>query len=541
MTNEKLDSIGTFIVLILAFLLPIFFIPIISVPIQETKLFLLMAGVLISVLVWTVARLKSNSITIPQEKFVLPLIALPFIALAASLFSGDILHSLIGQGIEIDTALMILTLTLGFGAGAYLFSSKDKVIKFYLVLTASFFILFLYQVAKLIFGGDFLSFNMLVGNTANLIGKWNDVAIFAGLITLLSVITLDTLRPKGLLKIVFYTSLVASLVALIVVNFSLVWLILAFISFLLFTRSFLKDKFFVHAREGEELASPNNSKVSGFVLLVLVTSILFIFAGSSFEKFTNSQLGISQIEARPSWQSTMAITEEVYSNNILFGAGPNNFTKEWLLHKPASINNTLFWNVDFSFGVGIIPTLFITNGLLSVIAWALFLALFFWAGIRAFVRLDVKPFDNYLSTSSFLSATFLWLISIFYVPHITLFFFAFLFSGIFLATQVQVGAVKQKIFTFSENLRAGFIGIVLLFALLVVSVSGLYVSVQKFVSSVYVQKASVQINLVGDIQAAEKKVNRALIFNKNDSVYRAISEISLFKLTNLINKGESTT
>ena len=207
-------------------------------------------------------------------------------------------------------------------------------------------------------------------------------------------------------------------------------------------------------------------------------SVLFIFAGPIFERFTSNQFGISQIEARPSWQSTIAITEEIYSDSILFGAGPNNFTKEWLLHKPENVNYTPFWNTDFSFGVGIIPTLFITHGLLSVVAWLLFLALFFWSGIRTLVRLDVKPFDNYLSTSSFLSASYLWLLAIFYVPHPSLFFFAFLFSGIFLAVGIQIGTIKQKVFAFNENLKTGFIGIILLFTILIISVAGLYVSVQ---------------------------------------------------------------
>ena len=535
MINEKLDSFGTIIILALAFLLPIFFIPFLSVPFGETKLFLLATGVFVAVLAWTAARLKSNEISIPKEKFVLPLILLPLIALISSLFSGNISNSLIGQGVEVDTALMTLILTLSFGVGIYLFHSKDKIIKFYLALTVSALILFLYQMIRLIVGVDFLSFDMFFVNIANLLGKWNDVAIFAGLITLISITTLSTLRPKWLLRVVFYTSLVASLAMLVIVNFSLVWLILGVISFFLFIRSFLEDKFFVHSKDKDELVTPRKSKISGFVLFVLAVSVLFIFAGPTFERFIGNQLGISQIEARPSWQSTMDITEKVYSDNALFGAGPNNFTKEWLLHKPANINNTPFWNTDFLFGVGVIPTIFITHGVLSVIAWIIFLALFFWAGIRAFVRLDLKPFDDYLSTSSFFSATFLWLMAIFYVPHVTLLFFAFLFSGIFLAVQVQAGVVKQKTFSFNENLRAGFIGIALLFVILVVSASGLYVSAQKFASSLYIEKARTQV-FAGDIEKAEENINRALLFAKDDLVYRANSEILLFKFASLINQ-----
>ena len=542
MTNERLDFLGTLIVLAVAFLLPIFFIPFIYVPFQDTKILLLAVGVFVPVLIWTVARLRSNSIAIPKEKFILPLIALPVITLVVSLFSGNIFHSLVGNGIDIDTTLMIFILTLGFGVGVYLFDSRDKVVRFYIVLIASALILFLYQIAKLIFGGDFLSFNnILTGVTSNLIGKWNDVAIFAGLITLLSVITLDILRPKGNLKVIFYTSLILSLIMLVIVNFPLVWLILGFISFLLFVRSFVRNKFFADKKEVNESINFHFGDISKFTLLILSVSILFIFAGPAFGKFINTQFGIFQIEARPSWQSTILIAEKVYSRDIFLGAGPNNFKEEWLLNKPNGINSTSFWNTDFLFGVGIIPTLFITGGLFGVFAWILFLALFFWSGIRMFIRLDIKPFDYYLSTSSFISAVFLWLLSIFYIPQITLFFFAFVFSGIFLSTQIQSGVVKQKIFEFNKNLKINFVGIVLLFVLLIVASTGLYVSIQKFVSAMYIQRAGVQINIDGNIQAAEKSLNLALAFNKNDLVYRSISSISLIKLTDLVNKKKNTT
>ena len=541
MIDKKLDSIGTIIVVLLAFLLPIFFIPLFYTPLYEAKVFLLIVGVFVSVFVWGVARLKENKISVPREMFLWPLIAIPFVSILASLFSGNIINSLIGQSMEVDTSIMYLIFVFSFGVGVYLLNSKDKIVKFYLAVTVSALILFLYQIIRLTSGAEFLSFNIFFGNTANLLGKWNDLAIFAGLISLLSLITLDTLRPSGILKVIFYLSFIFSLIILVIVNFSTVWLVLCFILFLLFIRSFLENRFLAKSINKNGMIPHNKSKTSAFILIMLVLSILFLFTGSSLGRVINNQFGILQIEARPSWQSTLAITDKVYSENILFGVGPNNFKKEWLLHKPTSINNTPFWNTDFLFGVGIIPTIFITHGIFSAVAWILFLALFFWAGIRSFVRLDMRPFDNYLSTSSFFSAIFLWILSVFYVPHVVLFFFAFLFSGVFLAVQIQAGVVKQKTFSFSEDLRVGFIGIILIFILLISSVAGLYSSFQKFASAVYIQKANIELSTIGDIKKSEKNVNQALIFNRNDSGYRLMSEISLFKFTDLINKEGYTT
>ncbi len=540
MISDKLDAIGKGIILVISFLLPIFFIPSLSAPLYETKIFMLSIGVLLVAILWTTVRLKGNSITIPKEKFIIPITILPLIALLSSFFSGNLMHSLVGQGVEVDTALMTLILSFAFMAGMYLFNSRGSVVRLYLTITASALILFLYQIVKLTIGADFLDFGLFTTPTSNLLGKWNDLAIFAGFTTLLSLITMDMLRPKGLIKVFFYTALVVSLATMIIVNFSLVWVVLSIAIFILFLRSFLKKKFLAKESEENNLSHSHGNNVSGVTLFVLAVSILFIFSGASFEKFTSDQFGVVQIEARPSWQGTINLAEDVYSEDLLFGSGPNNFTKEWLKYKPEGINNTPFWNTSFSFGVGIIPTLFITHGIFSALMWLLFIVLFLFSGMRGFVNMSVNPFDNYLSTSSFFSAAFLWILSIFYIPHPTLFFFAFLFSGIFVAVRVQSGIVKEKTFVFNENPVAGFLWVALLFSVLIISLLGLYVSTQKFISIVYVQRASMEAIYSADVVKAEGYINKAIAFNKSDFVYRASAEVSMFKLNNLIRAGEST-
>ena len=244
MISNRFDLFAIISSLTLVFLLPIFFVPVFSVPLLDTKLFLLIFGVILTTLFWCIARLKGNGITIPKSLILIPILLLPIIALTSSFFSGNFLNSVVGQGFAVDTVLMISILSTSFFIGAFLFNSKDKIIKFYLILTASSLIFFLYQFARIFFGGDFLSFGMFFGNTANTLGKWNDVAVFSGLITLLSLTTLNMLRPKGLLKVIFYTSLVVSLLMLIVVNFKMVWLIIASITFLLSIHIFFNDKIY---------------------------------------------------------------------------------------------------------------------------------------------------------------------------------------------------------------------------------------------------------------------------------------------------------
>ncbi len=541
MTNNKLDSISLGIISVVVFLVPIFFIPIIFIPLQETKTILLVAGVLIAVILWTIARLKEDSVTIPNEKFIIPLILLPFIALLSSFFSGDISNSLVGQGIETDTVLISFVLTLGFLIGMYLFKTRTSVNRLYLLIAVSALILSLYQILKLLIGGDFLSFNLFIGNTANLLGKWNDMAIFAGLATLLSYITISMLKPKGFLRLFWYTVFVASISILAVVNLFMIWIVLGVITLIISLLAFTNNKFSKDSIEEDSTNPTYRNKIPGLALFILVVSILFIFAGSSFEKFINNQFGISQIEARPSWQSTLTLTKEVYSDRIIFGAGPNNFTKEWLKYKPESINSTVFWNVDFPSGVGIIPTLFITHGIFSTILWLVFMVLFLLAGMRTLIKNNLTTFDNYLATASFFSAVFLWTLSILYIPSLILFFFAFLFSGIFVAVGIQSGTIKQKKLIFKENLRTSLLGVWLLLIFLVILSTSLFFAVKKFTSIVYIYKASVEININGDIDKTEEQINKAILFNKSDFVYRTYTELLIFKIINIINNVEATT
>ena len=543
MTNETFDSLATTITLCLVFLLPILVIPLSLVPAQDMKLFLLMFGTLISGLLWSIARLRGNSLTFPKSPLVVPLLTLPFVALISASFSGNFMHSFVGQGFALDTVLFVGVMSLAFGIGVFLFSSKDKVIKLYLTLAASALIFFIYHVAQLFLSGEFFPFDIFPGNTSNLIGKWNDVAIFSGFIATLSLVTLEMLRPRGLFKAVSFLNLVAALFMVAIVHFSMVWIALAAISALLFVRSFFESNLLpAHDARfslSSDSASTRAGKVSGLPLLIFVISVFFIFAGPRIGNIIDSTFNTFQVEARPSWQSTFGMFKDVYGENALFGVGPNNFTKEWLLRKPTGTNQTPFWDVDFSFGVGIIPTFFITNGILSVLAWCTFFALFLFGGARLFLKRHEKLFDNYLATSSFLSAFFLWALSVFYVPHVTLFFLAFLFSGIFLTVETGARTVKAHTFVFNENPRTGFAAVAFLFVLVLLFALGLYASVEKFISGVYIQRTSTVIRATGDISSAKQNVRRAVIFSKSDVAYRASAEVSLLELAGLLNQGDN--
>ena len=56
------------------------------------------------------------------------------------------------------------------------------------------------------------------------------------------------------------------------------------------------------------------------------------------------------------WRMTMDVAAGQLKDAPVFGAGPNRFTQAFLNYKPAVINTTDAWGVEFNAGFGLIPT-----------------------------------------------------------------------------------------------------------------------------------------------------------------------------------------
>ena len=251
--------------------------------------------------------------------------------------------------------------------------------------------------------------------------------------------------------------------------------------------------------------------------------------GDSISRYLN----ISQIEISPSLKGTFGVFKQDLKESPILGSGPNRFLKDWLLFKPDGVNNTIFWNTDFNYGIGAVPTFVSTTGLLGLISWSLFILLFFYTGLRFIFIKIVNPFSRYLIVSSFLSACYLWLVNIFYVPSSTLFFSAFFFSGLFIATLLSEKLIIAKNFTFIGNPRRSLISAVALVLIVISSVTGCYIYLQKYFSSVYYQKAVRSLTVTGNIDDAEKYALKGLTFSKSDLHYRLLSEVYLNRLNSL--------
>lgn len=538
-----LERFAGLVLLVCTFLLPIFFIPSVSFPFQQAKAVLLSVSVLLAFCVWVIARLKDSRFVIPQTLMLFSLGFFVVLAALSSLLSGAVSDSFFGQGFEVGTAVsLLIAFALAFLV-SILFRAKDQIFLGYLVFFSSFFLVALFQALRLAFGPAFLSLGMLTDTISNTIGKWNDLGVFFGTAALLSLITVELLSLSRVFKMLAYAALIVSLLLLMVVNFSLVWFVLGLFSLVVLV-------YLISFRGAEENsseaahplldASPvirQNRRIPLPSLLVLLISVAFMLAGNTLGNGISSFFRLSNIEARPSWPATFLVARQTLIEDPLLGAGPNQFVSQWLKFKPAGINDTVFWNANFSYGVGLIPTLLATVGILGLMAWLVFFLSFCYTGFTAILSDIQDKFSQYLIASSFLTSLFLWIFSIIYIPSVTIFALTFLFTGLFIASLLAERFVPTAVISFTDNPRTGFVSVLALVLLLIGSVSLGYFFLQKYVAAVSFQRGLSAANSEGNVDKAEGFIARAAALSPSDLYDRYLAELTLVRMNSLFSSN----
>ena len=555
--SRTFDAYSFWILLGMLFLIPIMFIPSISVPFQFTKTLLVFAGVLIAFLLTLISRLREGRLTLSWHYVLYGVWALPTVYFIASLFSSNPKMSFIGGSLESDTFAFIMLMAVFVTLIIMLIRSKEQVLTSYLVLFVSFIALWVFQGLRLIFGPGFLSFHTLTVTTSNLLGKWNNLSVFFGLATIMLLVTLASLKLSNAYKKILYAMLLVSLFFLAVVNFTMTWIIVGIfaLGFLVHSLSIGRFKWSravpveVEIHEGDGGPYIQERKDSGSALggvsiapfIVFIISLVFIFGGATVGNYIANMFNISQIEARPSWQTTISIAKHTYERNAIFGSGPNTFSEEWAFARPKELNTSIFWNADFTSGIGFIPTAFVTTGVVGGLAWLLLILLYVWSGFRSLI---VGPSDNryayFVSLSSFLAGFYLWIFMIFYTPNVVLITLAFFFTGIYLASLRHTDGerLKEKTFVFAGNPRIGFASVFGLTFLLLLTLVSMYTAFNIYRAAVLFQRGVITLNVNGDIDTAQDLIASSAQVYETDRQYRTLSDISVARIANLQSRTD---
>lgn len=529
------EKIALYAALVTTFLVPIIAIPSVSIPFDATKMFCLALGTLVALVSLCIAHLKTRSFSVVRDVS-LYVAALVPVSLIISAFAGVATNrSFMGIGVEAGTVSTVaLLIILGYVVLSVL-HQKSRVLYFYTAFVLGAVLVAFYQVVRMIFGADVFAFGLAQNPLSNFVGAWNDLGIYFGIVTILSMLTLSGVSLGKKYKALFYVSLVVSLLLLVYINFVTVWYVLGLFSLLFALHTWNTAR--THMGMGKAIAK------AFLPIAVLIISIIGITGTEVIGGVVSKNFNVNNIDVRPSWQLTFDIAYQTLRERPFFGAGPNTFAHQYLAFKPQSINSTVFWNTEFQSAIGYLPTLVITGGLVMLLLVLLFVIFFVQKAIRTVRHLPTESFSRYTLLSSLFVTAYLWVVLVIYTPSLGLLTLTSVFTAIFFGAYFAEYPTKKTVLLWTDKgVRMILVSIILGIVMLAV-LAWLYTLFGRYVAALKFQDAVVSLsrNSASALLPAEEALISAAKWAPSDSYYQALSEVNLIKLNYLASTATSST
>lgn len=518
---DRLSFLSLFFVVVL---LPIFFLPFVNVSVEVSKGFLLVIGLVLSVVFWAFARFFDGKIILPKSTLLLSAGGVILAVFMSAIFSKAPGVSLFGTMFDIGSFCFIFSgFLLMFMCSIVFREPKNaKILLFGSILSSM--LLLVFQTFHLFYPG-FLSLGVLSGKIDNLIGTWNAFAIFSGFVALLSLLVIEFFVTTKTERLILRLLTFLSLFLIAAVNFPFVWILVGISSLIIFVYKVSLSS----ATDSEENHFPF------FSFAVTMVALLFYVSGSFIAVYLPSKLGITNNEVSPSLVSTYMVAKQDFKKNPVLGMGPAKFQDLWAGYKSIGVNATQFWDVPFNSGSGLLPTLVSTNGFVGLIAWVLFFVLFLLNGFK-FIFLGIKKDSGWEIMAFFILSLYLFLASFFYAVGSVIFLLALAFAGIFLGLSTFGHPHRELSFSFLNDHKKGFFSLFFLVVIIIISSVLSFKYLERFVSVSYFRKALVAQTL----PEAESYINKSLALYVNDIYLRTYAQISLAKITSVIQKNPSS-
>ena len=534
--TSLLEKISYGLVTLLTFLLPVFvYFPFSGFPVDFGKKALLFTFTILALMFWLLARFEDGKFIFPGGKILKSSLFLfaSFLISAVALFKGEssVANSVFGVGYDSDTVIYIFVLLVLMFLSSIYYQSMKRLSHFYIALMSSFLAVFAVEITQLFMDG-----NLLVndGIVTNLVGKWNDLGIFFGLGIVLSLSAIELLQLSLYPKFILSAILIGSLIITGIVNFVSVWVVVAVASLLIIVYSI----FFNGSKNGGYNFGVKIAKSPAF--LVLVLCVIMIFSQTQIGDML-SKKNIINVDVRPSFSATLDMAQSTMKEsvkNLLIGSGPNSFIMQWIKYKPAEVNNTIFWNIDFTSGVGRIPSYAVTLGAFGLLAWALFLGILIYYGLRTILYSEAPRSIRFVTFVSFMGMLYLWVFSFIYIPDTVIFSLSFILTGVFVASLTRAGMAKNFEFSFFNEPRLGFASVLILVLLVITCISGGYFMNKKSSANFSYLKGVYALTFQGNLDEAESNLKAAIESDDQDLYERTLSDIYIRKLNKFVSEQE---
>lgn len=548
--GSTFDTLTYYALIALVVVTPLLVIPTPAAPFQFTKMFAMASLTLFGLMFFVATRLQRRDFVLPLHPVFFTAWLLPLAYFLSTLFSSTTTLSFAGARLQQDSFVFVALAAIAFSLAAVSLRSKARLLMIHFAMLATFFVVVLFHFAQFALGADAISFGIFGRAGEGPLGSVGALGMFAGLIAVLSLMTIVGLRVRGPLRILLPIALVLSLFILMVANVSVAWWLVGVVALGAFVFSVMSLPGYRQGRPVEEdqsredisLRQPDSGGMFAS-LIVLGIAIAFLFGSQQLTNSFGAFFGVGELTVSPSWSATVEIAKHTLGESPLFGSGPGTFAQQWAEHRPPELNDTIAWNVDFNNGIGFIPTSVVTTGLLGAAAWLVFLGAFLFTGVRTLLLRGIgDSFSFYLTLSTFVGSAYLWILALLANPSPVLVLFAFILSGMFVASlrRRPEGLAERRV-SFVESPRLGFITVLLLTIVVLGSVAAIFAIATRYAAAVYAQNSAVILQAGGSLDAAGNRIDRALSIHPTDDALRFAVTIDLARLSRLAAQVQNPT
>jgi cytochrome c-type biogenesis protein CcmH/NrfG len=558
------DNASIWVITITLALAAIAFIPSATLPFLYTKISILAIGGLIALALYILARLTRGNIIVPPVALLGALWLVPAAYALSTLFSGvSASAAFFGTELEPDTLGFMFLLAAFATLTALVFRRTNQYKIFFSVAGIVLAVTLLAEIVFLVLARVMPN---TISSTANLLGSYIDLGMLMGLGVTVTLLAIRFLPFKGYMRIALWVGGILGLAVLALVNSTLVWVLVALVALGLFIEAILRRRTSIDdsdlegvstlSAESDSMAptvhtesnlntnsddkfSEDNASL-GTSFAVLFIAIFFLIAGSTIGNSLTTAFGTNTLDVRPSWQSTFDVGSHTYASSPIFGSGPNTFGTQWLRFRDRSLNSTVFWNVDFTSGIGIIPTSFVTTGLLGALAWIAFIGMFLFFGLRALLfRMPVDPYARFVAVSSFTGSLYVLALMVFAVPGPMVLIAGFVLAGLFISSLRYTGPRQEWGIVFARNPRVGFVIVFGLTLLLLGAIVASYVIVERYLADTAYYQASAALSS-GNLTTATTDANRSIEYVQSDRAYQLAAEIDIAQMNKIASDSTLT-
>lgn len=387
-------------IVVLAFLFPLFFLPVTTEFFEFNKLILLSGALILGFIAWALKAVAQGRFTVKANKFDLPILGIWLAVLVSTIFSDSRLISLIGQHARWHPSLFsVSVLTLFYFLVSWNATAETfKRVKIALLSSAA--IAAAWSWVQY-FGGDLFGASWSGRPTFTPLGSPTTLAIFTGSVAGLALQKLWQ-ATKTYWKAAFAVLLVIFAVTLAFLN---VWA-----GWAAFAVTFLAGA--LTAPGG--VLKRNRLYILGTILVITILAGT-ILVPPLFGKTTFLNRALPQeiqLDVKTSW----SVAATSFRQKPFTGSGPATFLTDFTRYKPLRFNQNDFWTLRFEKPFNEYLRILAEEGILGILAWGflLFAVVRTWSQSRpnAFAHLALAVLAAYLFSYASVFTSFLLALSL---------------------------------------------------------------------------------------------------------------------------------